>query len=68
MTAFDAWLPWMYQYGVGGLLAALTLVASLKAGALDISRKADKQLLVWLLCGYFGFCTVHAIWIFGVYP
>lgn len=68
MTAFDAWLPWMYQYGVGGVLAAATIVLSLKSGALDLVRRADKRLLACLTAGYFGFCLLHAGWIFGVYP
>ncbi len=68
MTAYDAWLPWMYQYGVGGLLTGATLILSLKTGALDLDRKGDKRLMRFLLLGYFGFCALHAIWIFGVYP
>ncbi len=68
MTAIDAWLPWIYQYGVGGVLAAATIAAALKFGALDTERKADKRLLTCLAAGYFSFCAIHAVWIFGVYP
>jgi hypothetical protein len=68
MTAFDAWLPWLYQYGVGGVLAAATAAFSIKVGAVDLDRKRERRLAACLAAGYFGFMAVHAVWIWAVYP
>ena len=33
----DAWLPWLYQYGVGGIVFFVTIALVLRAGALPLS-------------------------------
>ncbi len=60
------WLPWFYQYGVGGLMAAGTILLAWRAGALSLSRPGDRRLLAALAAGYLSFAVLHAVWIFVV--
>jgi len=58
-----AWLPWIYQYGVGGLAFIGTIIAAFRTGALRSDRAQDRRLLAVLTAGYLGFALVHALWI-----
>ena len=57
------WLPWVYQYGVGGIFVASTLALAWRSGALKIDRPEDKRLALALAAGYIGFALIHAVWI-----
>ncbi len=57
------WLPWAYQYGIGGIFVVSTLVLALRSGALKADRPGDKRLAFALAGGYLAFALIHAVWI-----
>lgn len=57
------WLPWAYQYAVGGALAAATFALALRTGALRLGRRHDRRLAGVLALGYLGSALIHAVWI-----
>lgn len=59
----EKWLPWLYQYGVGGLVFFLSLWAAIRGGALKPKSETDRKLLIVLVAGYFAFLAVHGLWI-----
>ncbi len=59
------WLPYVYVYGVGGCVFLASLVAGVRAGAIDLNRPADRRTLLALVAGLLLFATVHAIWIWA---
>jgi len=61
-----AWSPWLYQYGIGGLLAAFTIFLAIRSGALRLARREDRRILSALILGFAGFALVHGLWIAGV--
>ena len=59
----NTWLPWIYQYGVGGLIFAVSVIVVLRSGALRLDRSIDRRLLIALAIGLLGFMAGHAAWI-----
>lgn len=59
----DAWLSWLYFYGVGGCLLAGSLVYSFRSGAVRWSLWTDRRLVLVLVCGTLLSAVVHAAWI-----
>jgi hypothetical protein len=57
------WLPWLYQYGVGGVFFFGTLILAIRAGALRLGDPADRRLFVLLVGGFFLFLAVHGSWV-----
>ena len=57
------WLPWFYQYGVGGTLFVVTLTIAVRSGALDLKRRHDRKLTAFMATALVGFAALHAIWI-----
>ena len=57
------WIPWIYHYGVGGLLFLGSLVLALRTRSLRLSRRPDRWLLLTLVSGLLGFMAVHGVWI-----
>ncbi len=62
----EHWLPFVYVYTVGGTVFVLSLLAGLRAGAIDLGRSADRRTLYGLVAGLTLFATVHAAWIWTV--
>lgn len=60
------WVPWLYQYSVGGLLFFATLWAAMRCGALRREDFSDRWLLRILVAGFFAFLVVHGFWIVAV--
>lgn len=60
------WLPFVYQYVVGGLLFSASLILLVRTGALRLNLAADRRLLIALISGLLTFMSVHAIWIASV--
>lgn len=60
------WLPWAYQYAVGGALAAATFALALRTGALRLGRRHDRRLAAVLAAGYLCSAAIHALWIGAV--
>ncbi len=59
----NTWLPWIYQYGLGGLVFVASLVYLGRVGALRLNLWFDRRLLIALVVGLLMFMTAHAIWI-----
>jgi hypothetical protein len=59
----NPWLPYTYQYIVGGLLFFTGLIVSLKKGAFNLKRQEDRWTLKILLIGFASYALVHAAWI-----
>jgi hypothetical protein len=62
MPFSHAWLPYIYLYGVGGLLFGSGLIITLKSGSLDLKRPGHKAWLAILLFGFIWFMVMHALW------
>ena len=41
MTFSHAWLPYIYFYGVGGLLFCSGLIITIKSGSLNLTLRGD---------------------------
>ena len=63
----NPWIPWMYQYGVGGLAVLFTIFMLIRLKALNFKRAGDRHLLIALISGYFLFLTGHGLWIACVF-
>ncbi len=59
----NTWLPWIYQYGVGGLIFSVSLALAIRMGALRLDQWSDRRLLIALIVGLLAFMTGHAAWI-----
>lgn len=57
------WIPWLYQYAVGGAVFAASLWVLARAGALDLRDREDRRTLAALAAGFLGFLALHAAWI-----
>jgi len=62
MSFSHAWLPYIYLYGVGGLLFGSGLIITLKSGSLDLKRQGHKAWLAILIFGFIWFMVMHALW------
>jgi drug/metabolite transporter (DMT)-like permease len=62
MPFSPAWLPYIYLYGVGGLLFGSGLIITIKSGSLDLKRPGHKNWLVVLIFGFIWFMVMHALW------
>ena len=62
MPFTHAWLPYIYLYGVGGLLFGSGLLITIKSGSLDLKRPRHKNWLVVLIFGFIWFMVMHALW------
>ena len=65
MPFSHAWLPYIYLYGVGGLLFGSGLLITLKSGSLDLKRQHHRNWLLILLYGFIYFMVMHALWNFA---
>ncbi len=62
MPFSHTWLPYIYLYGVGGLLFGSGLIITLKSGSLDLKRQHHRNWLLILLYGFVYFMVMHALW------
>jgi len=62
MPFSHTWLPYIYLYGVGGLLFGSGLIITLKSGSLDLKRQHHRNWLLILLYGFIYFMVMHALW------
>lgn len=60
------WLPWIYQYGVGGLLFSSILVFCHRKGAIDLKKPRDRWLVLSLVLGFLSFAALHGFWVYAV--
>ncbi len=62
MPFSHAWLPYIYLYGVGGLLFGSGLIITIKSGSLDLKRPGHKNWFIVLIFGFIWFMVMHALW------
>lgn len=62
----EKWIPWLYQYGVGGFLFVATLWLTARSEALRLANRQDRWLLAALIGGFLGFLAIHGLWILTV--
>lgn len=62
MPFSHTWLPYIYLYGVGGLLFGSGLLITIKSGSLDLKRPGHKMWLAILIFGFIWFMVMHAVW------
>ena len=62
MPFSHTWLPYIYLYGVGGLLFGSGLLITIKSGSLDLKRQGHKMWLAILIFGFIWFMVMHAVW------
>lgn len=59
---FDrVWLPYLYLYGVGGLIFIAGLVLVLKSGAMNLKRASHRRWLGVLIFGFVWYMSLHLI-------
>ena len=58
---YDTWLPFIYLYGVGGLIFLFGMIIIKKSGAIDLTKKKHRIWFKVLIFGYFYFALFHAI-------
>ena len=59
----EPWIPFLYVYGVGGIVFVASLVGGYVAGAIDLRRPSDRRTLAALIGGLLLFASIHASWI-----
>ncbi|MCB1308496.1 MAG: hypothetical protein KDK30_09965 [Leptospiraceae bacterium] len=66
MDWIQAWLPYFYQYGVGGFFFFLAIFVAYDRKVLNLSRKDDRRLLRGILIGFAFYLVMHGLWIASV--
>ncbi len=62
MLPFEhAWLPFIYLYGLGGILFLLGILITRRANALDLSRPKHRMWMVILVFGYIWYFSIHGL-------
>lgn len=59
------WLPYLYLYGVGGLLFLVGMVLVLKHRSLNLELRRDRMWLGVLLFGFVWYAFMHLAVILG---
>ena len=62
MPFTHTWLPYIYLYGVGGLLFLIGVIVVVKSGSLDLTKTYHRTWLVILFFGLVWFMVMHALW------
>lgn len=57
---FQTWLPFIYLYGVGGILFLIGLIVIRKSGAINLKLKRHRYWYRVLIFGYLYFVAMHA--------
>jgi hypothetical protein len=56
-------MPWLYQYGVGGVFFIVSIWLTLRSGALNRERYSHRFTLAALCAALSAFLLIHAAWI-----
>lgn len=62
MPFTHTWLPYIYLYGVGGLLFLVGVVVVVKSGSLDLKKSNHRMWFTVLFFGMVWFMVMHALW------
>ena len=55
------WLPFIYLYGLGGILFIFGIYITIKAGPFDLQRRTHKKWMWILLFGFVWYLMMHAL-------
>ncbi len=55
----EVWLPFVYQYGVGGLLFAVGIYIFLRSDATDVNKLEDIKWFFMIAGGFLCFLGYH---------
>ncbi|MFQ6604950.1 MAG: hypothetical protein ACE5D8_05270 [Fidelibacterota bacterium] len=62
MLPFEhSWLPFIYLYGLGGILFLLGIYITSRAGALDMKRPKHRIWMAILFFGYIWYFSIHGL-------
>lgn len=62
MLPFEhSWLPFIYLYGLGGILFILGIIITHRATALDLSRPKHRMWMVILIFGFVWYFSIHGL-------
>ncbi|MBZ0179313.1 MAG: hypothetical protein K8F36_08480 [Melioribacteraceae bacterium] len=61
ISFFDSWLPFIYLYGVGGVLFTTGMVLISKSKSLDLRKKIHKFWFKVLIFGFIYFMLIHGL-------
>ena len=61
MDFFRTWLPFIYLYGVGGLIFFIGIFIILRSKSLKIERPYHRKWLFILLFGFFYYLAIHGL-------
>ncbi len=56
-----SWLPFIYLYGLGGILFIAGIIITTKAGAFDLKRAKHKKWMWILIFGFVWYLSMHAL-------
>ena len=59
----NPWIPYLYQYIVGGLLFAFGILVPVAKGVLGYKKQEDRWTLRILILGFVVYAAIHGIWI-----
>jgi len=54
-----SWLPYIYQYGLGGLIFIIGMILTLRAASFDLSHPRHKKWMIVLLLGFVWYLVMH---------
>ena len=57
------WIPWLYHYGIGGVVFVVSMIVLLSSGAIRMDRPRDRKLFFALVIGLLAFMSLHGVWI-----
>ena len=55
-----SWLPFMYQYGLGGLLFIAGIIITIKSGSLNLNKTSHWRWFWTLIFGLAWYMSLHA--------
>jgi len=61
---WEHWAPFLFQYILGGIFFALSLMITFCSGDMKIQPKENKKFLYILVAGFALYASGHALWIF----
>ena len=61
MDFTHTWLPFIYLYGLGGILFIAGIIITIKSGSFDLNRKAHKKWMWVIGCGFVWYIMMHAL-------
>lgn len=56
-----SWLPFLYLYGLGGLLFLAGIIITLRSGSLNLKWPQHKKWLVILIFGFIWYFAIHGL-------